>query len=161
MVAKPRCAGAFLAAGLLTSLARANDSAAELGAGGLVLRREPGIVLVSEDRSIASDRISVTYLFRNQVEEPRTVRIAFPLLPIDGRELSFSALALPQPDSPSFAGSTLMVDRGGPEAVVSFCRADIRKTGPTTFRWGGRDYVPDHDLRVLFVQPDPGTLVKR
>ncbi|KAA0122897.1 DUF4424 domain-containing protein [Methylobacterium sp. P1-11] len=161
MAAKTRCAAAFLAAGLLTSLARANDSAAERGAGGLVLRREPGIVLVSADLSIASDRISVTCLFRNQVEEPRTVRIAFPLLPIEGRELSFSALALPQPDSPGFVGFTLTVDRGSPEAVVSFCRTDIRKTGPTTFRWEARDYVPDQDLRVLFVQPDPGTLVKR
>ncbi len=57
---------------------------------GLVLRREPGIVLASEDLSIASDRISVAYLFRNQGQEPRTVRIAFPLPPIDGRELSAS-----------------------------------------------------------------------
>lgn len=33
---------ALLAAGLLATAARANDSAAELDAGGLVLRREPG-----------------------------------------------------------------------------------------------------------------------
>lgn len=336
IVAKPRFAAAFLRAGLLAGLltgtARANDSAAELDAGGLVLRREPGIALVSEDLSIARDRIDVSYLFRNQVQEARTVRIAFPLPPIDGRELSFSALALPRPDSPNFVGFTvtvdgkplepeleerafvgerevtdllrrhglplnplrfeaisaaakrigapewaalvkaglfpdvpdtpdrmteglwrgeakfhwlqtfppgqevriahsyapvtgfhllepkaasraayratycldeaglaairrlhakapdpggtlratvvpyivttarnwaapigrftLTVDKGSPEAVVSFCRTDIRKTGPTTFRWEARDYVPDQDLRVLIVQPAsaaPGT----
>ncbi|MEI4594871.1 DUF4424 family protein, partial [Klebsiella pneumoniae] len=28
---------------------------------------------------------------------------------------------------------TLTVDKGSPEAVVSFCRTGIRKTGPTTF----------------------------
>ncbi len=90
---------ALLAAGLLATAARANDSAAELDAGGLVLRREPGIALVSEDLSIARDRIGVSYLFRNRVQEPRTVRIAFPLPPIDGRELSFSALGLPRPET--------------------------------------------------------------
>lgn len=319
---------ALLAAGLLATAARANDSAAELDAGGLVLRREPGIALVSEDLSIARDRIGVSYLFRNQVQEPRTVRIAFPLPPIDGRELSFSALALPRPDSPNFVGFTvtvdgrplepeleerayvgerevtdllrrhglplnplrfaaisaaagrigapewaelvraglfpdvadapdrmteglwrgeakfhwlqtfpagqevriahsyapvtgfhlldlkaasraayratycldaaglaairrlhakaadpgghlratvvpyivttarnwaapigrftLTVDKGSPEAVASFCRTDVRKTGPTTFRWEARDYVPDQDLRVLIDQPDSG-----
>jgi hypothetical protein len=318
-------AAAFLAAGLLCGPARANDSAAELDAGGLILRREPGIALASEDLSIAGDRISVSYLFRNQVREPRTVRIAFPLPPIDGRELSFSALSLPHPESPNVVGFTvtvdgkplepeleerafvgdrevtdllrrhglplnplrfdvvkaaaerigapewaelvkaglfpdvagatdrmteglwrgeakfhwlqtfppgrevrithsyapvngfhlldlkeasrdayratycldetglaairrllakapdaggylrasvvpyivttarnwaapigrftLTVDKGSPEAVVSFCRTGIRKTGPTTFRWEARDYVPDHDLRVLIVQP--------
>ncbi|GAB6969641.1 DUF4424 domain-containing protein [Methylobacterium phyllosphaerae] len=321
-------AAALLAAGLLSIQARANDSAAELDAGGLVLRREPGIALASEDLSIASDRIGVSYLFRNQGQEPRTVRIAFPLPPIDGRELSFSALALPQPESPNFVGFTvtvdgkplapeleerafvgerevtdllrrhdlplnplrfdaikaaekrigtaawaelvkaglfpesegmtdrmteglwrseakfhwlqtfppgqdiriahsyapvngfhfldlkdasregyratycldeagltairrlqakaadpsgylratvvpyivttarnwaapigrftLTVDKGSPEAVVSFCRTGIRKTGPTTFRWEARDYVPDQDLRVLIVQPGSG-----
>lgn len=43
----------LLAAALLGTAARANDSAAELDAGGLVLRREPGIALASEDLSIS------------------------------------------------------------------------------------------------------------
>jgi hypothetical protein len=315
---------ALLGVGLLAGSVRANDSASELDAGGLVLRREPGIALVSEDLTIRLDRIDVSYVFRNQVDEPRTVRIAFPLPPIDGRELSFSALKLPQPDSANFVGFTvtvdgrpvepeleerayvgerevtdllrrhglplnplrfseidaararigkadwaalvkaglfpeeeemteglwrseakfhwlqtfppgkeiriahsyapvsgfhlldpkeasrapyratyclddagltairrlhekapdagghlrafvvpyivttarnwaapigrftLTVDKGSPEAVVSFCRTGIRKTGPATFRWEARDYVPDHDLRVLIVLPGPG-----
>ena len=324
MVARSRKAALLLAAGLLGTPARANDSAAELDAGGLVLRREPGVALASEDLSISRARIDVAYVFRNQTNEPRTVRIAFPLPPIDGRELSFSALTLPQPEQANFVGFTvtvdgrpvepaleerafvgerevtdllrrhglplnplrvseleaartridaatwaelvkaglfpdaegmteglwrseakffwsqtfppgqdvrighsyapvsgfhlldpkeasrdsyratyclddaglaavrrlhaqapsesghlrafvvpyivttarnwaapigrftLTVDKGNPEAVVSFCRAGIRKTGPTTFRWEARDYVPDQDLRVLFVLPGPG-----
>ncbi len=48
---------------------------------------------------------------------------------------------------------TLTVDKGSPEAVMSFCRTGIQKTGPTTFRWEARDYVPDQDLRVLIVRP--------
>ena len=323
MISRPRAA-ALLAAGLLIAPARANDSAAELDAGGLILRPEPGIALASEDLSIALDRIRVSYEFRNQASEPRTVRIAFPLPPIDGRSLSFSATKLPQVEHANFVGFTvtvdgspvqpdleerafvgerevtdllrrhglplnplrvseiaaaakrigkpdwaklvqaglfpdvegmteglwrfeakfhwlqtfppdravriahsyvpvsgfhlldpkeaaraayratycldeaglaairrlhaqapdasghlrafvvpyivttarnwaapigrftLTVDKGSPEAVVSFCRSGIRKTGPTTFRWEAQDYVPDHDLRVLIVLPGPG-----
>lgn len=327
MVTRSRNAAALLlAAGLLGAPARANDSASELDAGGLVLRPEPGIALASEDLSISRARIDVAYVFRNRVTEPRTVRIAFPLPPIDGRELSFSALKLPQPERANFVGFTvtvdgrpvepeleerafvgerevtdllrrhglplnplrfseleaaqkridtatwaelvkaglfpdaegmseglwrseatfhwlqtfpagqevriahsytpvsgfhlldlkeasragyratycvddpglaairrlharapnasghlrafvvpyivttarnwgspigrftLTVDKGSPEAIVSFCRTGIRKVGPTTFRWEARDYVPDHDLRVLFVLPGPGPM---
>lgn len=193
MVVKPRSAALLLAAGLLCAPARANDSAAELDAGGLVLRREPGIALTSEDLSIALDRITVSDRFRNQTDTARTVRIAFPLPPIDGRVLSFAALKLLQAGTANFVGFTvtvdgqpvepeleerafvvpyivttapnwaapigrftLTVDKGSPEAVASFCRTGVRKTGPTTFRWEARDYVPDQDLRVLYVLPGSG-----
>ncbi|MCJ2087986.1 DUF4424 domain-containing protein [Methylobacterium sp. E-005] len=327
MVAPSRAVAALLlAAGLLSAPARANDSASELDAGGLILVPEPGIALASEDLSISLARIDVAYVFRSQVNEPRMVRIAFPLPPIDGRGLSFSALKLPQPERANFVGFTvtvdgrpiepeleerafvgerevtdllrrhglplnplrfgalaaaqeridkatwaelvkaglfpdaegmteglwrseakfhwlqtfppgkevriahsyapvsgfhfldlkeasrdsyratyclddpglatvrrlhakvpsesghlrafvvpyivttarnwaspigrftLTVDKGNPEAVVSFCRTGIRKIGPTTFRWEAQDYVPDQDLRVLFVLPGPGPM---
>jgi hypothetical protein len=68
MVTRSRSAAAtLLAAGLLCAPARANDSASELDAGGLVLRREPGSGLSSADLSIARDRITVSYLFRSRV----------------------------------------------------------------------------------------------
>jgi hypothetical protein len=85
MVTGYRFPALLLAAGLLCAPARANDSASELDAGGLILRPEPGIALASEDLSIGLERIDVAYVFRSQVNEPRTVRIAFPLPPIDGR----------------------------------------------------------------------------
>lgn len=326
MVARSRFAALVLVAGLLCAPARANDSAAELDAGGLILVPEPGIALASEDLSISRARIDVTYVFRSQVDTSRTVRIAFPLPPIDGRVLSFSALKLPQPERANFVGFTvtvdgrpvepeleerafvgerevtdllrrhdlplnplrvseleaarkrldtatwaelvkaglfpdaegmteglwrseakfhwlqtfppgkdvriahsyapvsgfhvldpkeasrdgyratyclddpglaairrlharapnasaylrafvvpyivttarnwaspigrftLTVDKGIPEAIVSFCRTGIRKIGPTTVRWEARDYVPDQDLRILFVLPGPGPI---
>ncbi|MCJ2021225.1 DUF4424 domain-containing protein [Methylobacterium sp. E-065] len=326
MVARSRFAALVLVAGLLCAPARANDSAAELDAGGLILVPEPGIALASEDLSISRARIDVTYVFRSQVDTSRTVRIAFPLPPIDGRVLSFSALTLPQPERANFVGFTvtvdgrpvepeleerafvgerevtdllrrhglplnplrvsqleaarkrldtatwaklvkaglfpdaegmteglwrseakfhwlqtfppgkdvriahsyapvsgfhvldpkeasrdgyratyclddpglaairrlharapnasaylrafvvpyivttarnwaspigrftLTVDKGIPEAIVSFCRTGIRKIGPTTVRWEARDYVPDQDLRILFVLPGPGPI---
>ncbi|GEL42146.1 hypothetical protein MEX01_27370 [Methylorubrum extorquens] len=50
---------------------------------------------------------------------------------------------------------TLTVDKGRADALVSFCRQGVRKTGPTTFVWEARDDVPDSDLRVLLVSNDP------
>ncbi len=34
----------------------------------------------------------------------------------------------------------------------------MRKTGPTTFAWEARDYLPDQDLRVLIVSNDDAFL---
>ena len=306
---------------------RANDSAATLDAGGLVLVRDAEIELASEDLRIAIDRIGVDYVFRNRSKAPRTLRLAFPLPPIDGAELSFSALSLPVRGSANFVGFTvkadgrtiepaleerafhgteevtelltrhrlplnplrreeletalkrlspadlralhkadllsdatfdagaqwrneakfhweqvfpadaelrishsyapvagnqflspkdaaardfraryclddaglagirrlaaakpegytrafevpyivttarnwagrigrftLTVDKGSADALVSFCRQGVRKTGPTTFVWEARDYVPDSDLRVLLVSNDPAFLGDR
>ena len=69
---------AFLLAVLLATAgpARANDSAAALDAGGLVLVSDPEVELVSEDLRIGVDRISVDYVFRNRSDAPRTLRVA-------------------------------------------------------------------------------------
>ena len=56
----------LLALALSASPARANDSAATLDAGGLVLVRDTEIELASEDLRIAIDRIDVDYAFRNR-----------------------------------------------------------------------------------------------
>lgn len=89
--------------------ARANDSAAALDAGGLVLVRDPDITLVSEDLRIGLDRIGVDYAFRNGAAAPKTLRIAFPLPAIDGAQLSTSALSLPFEDRANFVGFTVPV----------------------------------------------------
>ena len=317
----------ILALALSASPARANDSAATLDAGGLVLVHDAEIELAREDLRIAIDRIDVDYTFRNRSKAPRTLRLAFPLPPIDGADLSFSALSLPVRGSANFVGFTvkadgkriepaleerafhgtqevterlgrhglplnplrreeleqalkrlspadlqalhgagllsdatpdagaqwrseakfhweqifpadaelrishsyapvagnwflspreaatrevraryclddaglagirrlaaarpegytrafevpyivttarnwagrigrftLTVDKGRADALVSFCRQGVRKTGPTTFAWEARDYVPDSDLRVLLVSNDPAFLGDR
>ncbi len=53
---------------------------------------------------------------------------------------------------------TLTVDKGSPNALVSLCRQGVRKTGPTTFVWEAKDYVPDADLRILIVSNDDALL---
>ena len=50
---------------------------------------------------------------------------------------------------------TLTVDKGAPENLVSFCGANVRKTGPTTFQIKAKDYRPDRDLDVLILKPLP------
>lgn len=50
----------------------------------------------------------------------------------------------------------LIVDKGAPENLVSFCATGVEKIGPTTFRVEKRDYVPEEDLRVLILVPVGG-----
>ncbi len=36
------------------------------------------------------------------------------------------------------------------DILVAFCPASARKTGPTTFEWTARDFVPSEELRVVW-----------
>ena len=63
----------------LASAARANDSTANLAAGGLVFTKTDAIEMRSEDLSISQDRILVDYVFVNTSDEPVTTTVAFPL----------------------------------------------------------------------------------
>lgn len=47
----------------------------------------------------------------------------------------------------------LIVDKGAPENLVSFCGAGVRKTGPTTFEMEASDFYPERDLEVLILKP--------
>ncbi|HRJ70441.1 MAG TPA: DUF4424 family protein [Beijerinckiaceae bacterium] len=46
----------------------------------------------------------------------------------------------------------LVVDKGDPDALVSFCAAGVKKTGPTTFEVRAKDFTPKQDLNVLIVK---------
>lgn len=47
----------------------------------------------------------------------------------------------------------LVVDKGGPDALVSFCGTGVRKISPTEFEVTATDFVPDRDLDILVVLP--------
>ncbi|MCC2111661.1 MAG: DUF4424 family protein [Hyphomicrobiales bacterium] len=49
----------------------------------------------------------------------------------------------------------LTVAKPDPSWIVSLCASGIRKTGPTTFEWSTREYIPEKDLEVLFVRQMP------
>lgn len=100
---------------LLPGFARADDGAASIAAGGIVLmRREPRIVMAKEVLRISSQRVVSDYDFRNDSDQDITTIVAFPVpayrlggnetvfgdpafsdfqLSVDGRETSFGVQA--------------------------------------------------------------------
>lgn len=49
----------------------------------------------------------------------------------------------------------LVVDKGSPENLVSFCGDDVKKIGPTTFEMVKTDFWPDKELDVLILERRP------
>jgi len=48
---------------------------------------------------------------------------------------------------------TLVVDKGRPENLVSFCGEGVRRISPTQFEMRRRNWRPDRDLQVLILRP--------
>ena len=48
----------------------------------------------------------------------------------------------------------LVVDKGRPDNIVSFCGTGLRRIGPTRFEMRRRNWRPDRDLAVLIVTPN-------
>lgn len=72
-------ASAALVGLALIAPAFANDSSAELGAGGLVLTKNADIEMRSEDLYISAERVRVNYVFFNRANRDITVHVAFPM----------------------------------------------------------------------------------
>lgn len=51
------------------------------------------------------------------------------------------------------ASFRLVIDKGAPENLVSFCAEGVRKISPTQFEVHRTNWRPDHDLDVLIVRP--------
>jgi hypothetical protein len=47
----------------------------------------------------------------------------------------------------------LTIDKGTPDALVSFCGDNVRKTGPTTFEMTATDFYPGRDIDILILKP--------
>ncbi|WP_206238538.1 DUF4424 domain-containing protein [Novosphingobium terrae] len=103
----------LIAATLLAGLpgvASANDSSAQLAAGGLVLTRSDAIEMRSEDLRISRSEVVVRYTFLNTSGKDVTSRVAFPLPPIGGPYFFESDVSIPVSDSDNFLGFTTRVD---------------------------------------------------
>lgn len=93
---------------LAVAPALANDSTAELRAGGLVFVATDDISMESEDLAISMDAVSVDYVFRNgSAADVRTV-VAFPMPEIDFDP--FVGTSIPETASANFLGFTVTVD---------------------------------------------------
>jgi hypothetical protein len=47
----------------------------------------------------------------------------------------------------------LVVDKGIPEALVSFCGTDVKKISPTQFEMTATDFAPEQELEILLAVP--------
>jgi hypothetical protein len=47
----------------------------------------------------------------------------------------------------------LVVDKGDPRNLVSFCMDDVRKISPTQFESIHSDYSPERNLEILILKP--------
>jgi hypothetical protein len=94
----------------LASPAVANDSTAQLGAGGLQLVRNDTIDVLSEDLYVSAEEVRVTYHFRNHTDEPVTYLVAFPLPTIDAIVPEAMNVQLPDANSENFMDFAASVD---------------------------------------------------
>lgn len=46
----------------------------------------------------------------------------------------------------------LVIDKGSPENLVSFCGENVKKIGPTTFEMRATDFYPSRDLEILLLR---------
>lgn len=84
-----------VAAACVAAVAVANDSVAEMAAGGLVLRQTDDIDMVSEDLYVSAERIRVRYVFRNRRPQDVRVIVAFPMPDRDLSETRYQEIAFP------------------------------------------------------------------
>ena len=97
------------AAFALTAPALANDSSAELKQGGLVLVRNPGVDMRSEDLFISPTAVKVRYRFLNTTGRDQAVTVAFPMpnITVEGPDDNIS---IPTQDPENFLGFSTRVD---------------------------------------------------
>ncbi len=90
------------------SSAFADDSTAELRAGGLVLQKTDKVALVSEDLYLSPTAVKVSYRFRNVTNADYETVVAFPMPDITGGP--DSPIAIPDPASDNFLRFSTRVD---------------------------------------------------
>lgn len=94
----------------LTLPAAANDSTAEIGAGGLQLVRNETVELLAEDLYVSADEVRVAYRFRNRTDAPVTYLVAFPMPAIDAVVPEALNVVLPDGGSDNFIDFSVTVD---------------------------------------------------
>lgn len=88
--------------------ALANDSMAELGAGGLILVKTDAVAMESEDLYISEEAVRVDYVFRNRTDADVDSLVAFPMPDIGGDPNA--NVAIPEPAADNFLGFETSAD---------------------------------------------------
>lgn len=98
---------ATLLAGL-SGPVRANDTMAELAAGGLTFVAAEDVQMQSEDLYISPKEVRVDYVFHNSGKRDRTTVVAFPMPDIEGS--GDFMVSVPNPDADNFMNFSVTVD---------------------------------------------------
>jgi hypothetical protein len=53
----------------------------------------------------------------------------------------------------------MVIDKGDPANLVSFCASGVKKVGPTTFEVRKTNWTPDRDLSILILKPMPPVIL--
>ena len=107
---KPALPLAILAAAGLAAAALANDSTAEMAAGGLVLKQSDAIDMVSEDLYVSAEQVRVRYVFRNRTARDVRNIVAFPMPDRNLAELAESDAAFPSDFATSVDGRPVRME---------------------------------------------------
>ena len=123
------------------SPAWANDTSAELAAGGLVLTKSDTIEMRSEDLYISEKAVRVRYVFANTSPKDVTVRVAFPMPDIGGPGFFQSDVSIPIDDAPAnILGFTTKVDGKLVKAEVE--QKAIATDGVDRTAWLVANHIP-------------------
>ncbi len=95
---------------VLPGAALANDSSAQLAAGGLVLTKSDAIEMRTEDLEISRSAVKVRYTFVNTSGQDVVSRVAFPLPAVGGRAFFEVDIAIPVDSPDNFLGFRTKVD---------------------------------------------------
>ncbi|HEX4534332.1 MAG TPA: DUF4424 family protein, partial [Rhizomicrobium sp.] len=101
---------AVAACAFLTTPVLADDSTAELAAGGLQFTHAPDIRMAVEDLRISPTDVHIRYEFTNDGAKDVTTIVAFPLPDIDSYEFYGSPIGMVQKDPVNFVGFKAVVD---------------------------------------------------
>jgi hypothetical protein len=97
-------AAAAVFAGVMTNGTHANDSSAQLAAGGLILTKNADVRMASEDLYISPYEVRVRYEFVNDGARDIETVVAFPLPKLDLYEMSEVPLGMTTGDPVNFVG---------------------------------------------------------
>ncbi len=136
-----------LALGLAAAApARANDSTAAIGIGGLALTRSEAIRLDQEEL-FDSD-------FLTALDRRRAAR-----RPSEAANYSEVWLQYVLRSGANWAGPIrdfrLVIDKGNPRSLLSFCGTGVRRLDDRRFEVRYRDFTPDRDLDILIIDFAP------
>ncbi len=136
---------------VLATPSAANDSAAELAAGGLILVKTDAIALQREDLTLSPGEVRVRYEMRNDTGQPVTLRVAFPMPEVPhatpggmtNTDRDYSNIAISPPSEANFMA--FRVSANGreivPEVEIHAMLPDGRDVAPSLREIGGLKLV--------------------